>query len=159
MTDIVRINSTPYSWTSCLFTLDLAPYIGFKDVTYEETRERKLVHVAKRNGKPVGITSGKYQVNGFTFQVLPDTWGIMTDYLTLKGLGSYGDATFAFGAQYIEPVPGAIPMTTLITGCQVVGVKSAHAEGTDELVKEISCMALDITENGKILWSLARSIP
>ncbi len=159
MTDIVRINDTPYSWTSCRFTFDLQPYIGLKDVTYEETRERKLVHGARRNGKPLGMTSGKYQVGQFSFQILPESWDILTTYLTLKGLGSYGDASFAFGAQYVEPVIGAIPMTTLITGCKVTGVKSAHAEGTDELVKEITCMALDLTENGKMLWSLARSIP
>jgi hypothetical protein len=159
MTDLLRVNSTILSWTSCMFRFDGIPYNGILEFNYEEKRERKVVHAARRDGRPLGKTAGKYSVPSMSLKMLRDSADKLTDYLTIKGLGSYGDAEFMISVQYVEPVPGAIPITVLCETCTIDGVKDSNAEGTDELATEFEIGCLQLTKNGKRLWSVVRSIP
>lgn len=157
MTDILRVNNTIISWNSFSWKLDGIPYNGILGFDYEQKRERKVVYAAKRDGRPLGKTSGKYSVPTCTLTVLRDTWDKISTQLTLKGLGSFGDAEFAFISQFIEPLQ--TPMTVIGTGCTIDGVKHTNQEGIDELVTEVTIGCLNLLENGKSLASLVRAIP
>ena len=41
MGDLIRVNNTILSWTSCIFTVDGDPYVGILSFDYEQKRERK----------------------------------------------------------------------------------------------------------------------
>ncbi len=157
MTDLLRINNTILSWNSCSFKFDSIPYNGILGFDFDEKRERKVVHAAKRDGRPLGKTSGKYSVPTCSLRMLRDSWDKLSTQLTLKGLGSYGDAEFVVVCQYIEPFQ--TPITVICAGCTVDGVKEANQEGVDELVTEIEIGCLSIIKNGKSLASLIRAVP
>lgn len=159
MTDKIRVNSTIYSWNSCSFKIDGVPYEGILSLDYAEKRERKIVHAARRQGTPLGKTAGKYSVEPITMTMLRDSWHQkLKPQLATKGLGSYGDAEFTMFMQAIEPVPGAVPMTTVINSCTIDGVKDTQAEGVEELLTELTIGALFLTVNGMPLWSVVRSL-
>lgn len=157
MTDIIRVNNTILSWNSCSFKVDGIPYNGITAFDYEQKRERKLVHGAKRDGRPLGKTSGKYSVPSCSMTMLRDSFDKLTTYLTVKGLGSYGDAEFILIVQYIEPLQP--PITVLCTGCTIDGDKDAQQEGIDELLTEVTIGCLEIVKNGKRLASVVRAVP
>jgi hypothetical protein len=156
MGDLIRVNNTILSWTSCIFTVDGDPYVGILSFDYEQKRERKVVPGARRDGTPLGKTSGKYSVPTCSLKMLRDSADRLTNYLTLKGLGSYGDAELVFMAQYVEPEQ--VPITVVCDGCTIDGEKDSNEEGTDQLMTEFEIGVLTLTKNGKRLWSLQRSI-
>lgn len=158
MPDVIRVNSTIFSWTSCRFLIDGQPWTGIVALDYEQKREKKVVYAAQQDGTPLGKTSGKYSVPSCSMKMLRDSADALTDYLTLTGLGSYGDAEFTILVQAIEPVIGAVPMTAILATCTIDGKKDGHEEGVDELLTEFEIGALSVTENGKQLWSLQRSL-
>jgi hypothetical protein len=158
MTDIIRANSTILSWNSFAFKIDGIPYNGIRGFDYEQKRERTVVHGARRDGRPLGKTSGKYSVPTCTLTCLRDTADKITTYLQAKGLGSYGDAEFTFFAQYIEPVLGATPITVVGTGCTIDGEKDTNQEGTEAVLTEFEIGCLEIIKNGKSLASLRRAL-
>ena len=159
MTDIIRVNNTILSWASCSVKFDGIPYNGITGIDYEEKRERAVVYGMRRDGTPLGKTSGKYSVPTCTISMLRDSADKLTTYLTAKGLGSYGDAEFVTIVQYIEPVPGATPITVILSGCTVDGVKDANQEGADALTTELTIGVLSLTKNAKRLWSVIRGLP
>lgn len=163
MPDILRVNNTNYSWTSCRFLIDAQPWEGLVSVDYEQKRERKIVYAARQSGTPLGWTSGKYSVPSFTMKFLRDSYNALTDYLSTgglinPGLGSYGDAEWSFMLQTVEPVVGAIPITRVGSPCTIIGEKESHEEGIDELVTEVEIACLSMRVNGKQLWSAARQL-
>lgn len=155
MSDLVRINSTVLSETSCNFKFDGVPYVDITALDYDQKRERKIVFTSDRSGRPRGKTSGKYSVGNFSFTILRDSYDLLTTQLTTKGLGSYGDAEFTFFAQYSEP--GLKPVTVVIDGCNIVADKEGMADG--EAVTEVTCMGMTLTRNGKRLWSVQKGLP
>lgn len=157
MSDIIRVNNTILSWNSFSFKINGIPWIGIKSFNYEQKRERKVVYGAKRDGKPLGKTSGKYSVASCSLTMLRDSYDLLTTELTALGLGSYGDAEFTFIAQYIEP--GLTPITVVGTGCTIDGEKDGNDEGTDELTTEVEIGCLSLLKNGKSLASLVRAVP
>ncbi len=157
MTDILRINNTIYSHNSCSFKIDAAPYTGITSFDYEQKRERKIVYGARKSGTPLGWTSGKYTVPPIRLVMLKDSADKLTTFLSLKGLGSYGDAEFNITLQAVEP--GQLPITVVCDPCCITGKKDTTAEGIEELLTELEIACLKITENGKRLWSLVRELP
>ncbi len=158
MPDVIRINHTLYSWTSCSFKIDGQPWKGVLSLDYEQKRERKVVYAANQDGTPLGKTAGKYSVGGVSLKMLRDSADALTTYLTGKGLGSYGDAEFGILIQTVEPVIGSIPLTASLEVCTIDGKKDAHEEGVDELVTEFDIGCLQMTENFKRLWSVTRGL-
>lgn len=157
MTDIIRVNSTILSWNSLTFKIMGVPFNGILGIDYDQKRERKVVHGAKRDGTPLGKTAGKYRVEPITLTCLRDTADKITTLLTPLGLGSYGDAEFFMSFQYIEPL--SVPITVIATGCTIDGEKDVNQEGVDELLTEFTIGALRLTKNGKTLSSLVRAVP
>ena len=157
MTDLIRINNTILSWNSTSFKFDGVPYNGILGFDYDQKRERKVVHAAKRDGRPLGKTAGKYTVPTMTLTMLRDSADKLTTQMTLKGLGSYGDAEFIVIAQYIEPLQ--LPVTVICTGCTIDGEKDSNQEGVDELTTEFTIGCLEVIKNGKRLASVIRALP
>jgi hypothetical protein len=158
MPDIVRVNHTPYSWTSSSHKFDGFPYSGVVAVDYEQKRDVKLVHASQQDGRPLGTTSGKYSVPNFTVRMLRDSAWALKLQLTVTGLGSYGDAEFTYRGSLFEPVIGSIPLVVLGETCRIIGEKQVHEEGIDELVTEYALSCLQLTENGLRLWSVTRQL-
>jgi hypothetical protein len=160
MPDVIRVNNTTYSWTSCVATIDAQPYRGILAVNFKQKRERKKVYGMRRDGTPLARTSGKYGVESFTLKMLADSYDSLTDYLTAIGLGSYGDAEWTFGLQLFEPQLGLIkPINMFAENCTIVGEEDTHEEGVDEAVVSVDVDVMRITKNAKRLWSFVRSLP
>jgi len=154
----VRINNTIFSWTSCIFLFDLIAYKKIQALDFEDKREGEIVYGAQLDGTPLGQTEGKYMPSPLTVTMLKDEfYQKLAPQLAAKGVGSLGDAESNFLAQYIEPVPGAIPMVVAATGLKLRGIKDSHQEGTGALTVELTFQPLLITRNGLPLWSLVRS--
>lgn len=163
MSDLIetRLNDTPYSATSCSWTIAGAPFVGITALSYSEKRERKLVYASRKDGTPLGMTSGKYSVDSVSVTFLRSSFQRLVEVLSLQGLNSYGDARFPIVATYSEQLAtlaGVLPITVLITGCRVTGVKDSYSEGIDEAVTEVEMMALALTRNGTRLWSVVNGI-
>jgi hypothetical protein len=156
--DRVRVNKTQYSWTSTLFKIDNFPTRQIASVDYEQKRDIKIVYASKQDGTPMGWTSGKYLVPAFSIKMLREGADALTDYLSVKGLGSYGDAEWSFMAQLSEPVVGLLPITMRGAPCRIIGEKDAYEEGIDEVLTEYAIGCLFMKKNGKQLWSAQRSI-
>jgi hypothetical protein len=153
---ILRLNSTILSWQSSQFSIMGVPYEGLLSIDFEQARERKIVKGMRRDGTPLGKTSGTYSVKGLTVRFLPDTYDLITTQLTALGLGSYGDAEFPIIFQYVEPLK--LPQTIIWTGCTIDGEKDGLAEGIDEAGVDVTIGALTCVRNGKFLYSLQRLI-
>jgi len=163
MSDVLqtRLNDTIYSATSCSWLIAAAPYIGILSLDYSEKRERKLVHASRRDGTPLGITSGKYSVDSLSMTMLRTSFQQLITTLSVLGLGSYGDATFPIIATYSDvqaQLKGATPIVIAIEGARITGVKESRAEGIDELTTEVEMMAMGLTRNGQRLWSVANGL-
>lgn len=162
MTDILRVNGIQVSWHETSFRINGLPYYGILALDYEQKRERKIVYGSKRNGLPLGRTAGKVSFTA-SMKMLRASADQLTTMLTPLGAGSYGDANFIISVQYIIPVlpgnPPQPPITVILTDCTIDDKKDSNAEGVDEAVSEIELGVLGITENGKSIASLVRSIP
>jgi hypothetical protein len=163
MTDILqtRLNGTPFSNTSCSWLIAGAPYIGITAINYEEKRERALIHGQRKDGTPLGITSGKYSVGAVTMTMLTSTFQRLAEQLTILGLGSYGDAIFPIIATYSETrasLAGEPPVIVDIQGCRITGIKNPHAEGFEGLMTEVEMMAMTLSRNGLRLWSVINGL-
>lgn len=161
MPDVVRIGQTIYSNTSSVFKFDNQPYTGVVATDFEQKRERKTVKAARQDGLPLGMTAGTYSVESFSMKMLIDSYDALTTYLTLKGLGSYGDPPFTYDVQATEPLPlaaGLLPITMSSPYTWIVGDKESRETGIDELLVEVTLASLYYTRNGKQLWSYLRSL-
>lgn len=156
MPDFVRVNDTIYSWNSCLQKIDNQPWPNIMEANWEEKLDVKTVYAARPDRLPMGSTTGKWSLDGFTLKMLRDSADAFTDHLCTKtGTRFFGRARFDYLLQISEPVPGLRPITASAQTCRVIGKKQAHAEGIDELVTEFTILSIFFTENGKALWSNA----
>lgn len=160
MPDIIRVGQTPYSWNSLNFTIADFPYQGLVSFDVEQKRERKVVFGQRRDGTPLGKTAGKYTVPTCNMKMLVDSYDALTTDLSVLGEGSYGDAEFSIIIQVFEPdlVTSSLPIVILCEGCTIDGEKDGFEEGVDEALVEVEIGCLQVTKNGKRLWSLKRGI-
>lgn len=157
MTDLVRIGNNVHSHNSCSWKFDLVPYDGINAFDFDEKRERKIVYAAKKSGTPLGWTAGKYSVPPVRLVMVRESATRLLQQMTLKGLGSYGDAEFNITLSIAEPLK--LPITHVFDPCCIVGKKNTTAEGVEELLTEFEIACLKITENGMRLWSVLRELP
>jgi hypothetical protein len=168
MADFVRVNDSIYSWNSCRFILGLTPYIGVKSLDFADSIDAPLVYAARRDGVPLGTPSGKYAVGDVKLVMLRDSADAWTSELALLapafgGLpGDVGVTRFPIVVQVSEVVPSLVGLpiqTSVLETCRIIGQHEAQDEGTGELVTEFTIRALQLTRNGKRLWSAARTLP
>lgn len=155
MSDLIRVNGTPYSWNSCSFTIDGAPYVGVTSMEFGQKRERSTVYGSRRDGTPLGKTTGKYSVPNVTMTMLRDSYDALTTQLTAKGLGSYGDAEFTIVVKIFEPGVN-IPSVYVLSRCTIEEEKHGNTEGVEALTTDVTIHCLNVTLNGKQLASVIR---
>lgn len=159
MLEVFRVNDAIHSWNSCRHLIDVEPFSGVVSVDFNESRERKLVYGGRRDGLPLGMTTGKYDPGVVGVKYLSDQWDLVSTYLTEKGLGSIGDATFTHTIESSEGGDVEVPVIiTLATGCRVQKVHQAFEEGIEENLVEVELRVMQLVTNGKVLFSLARNI-
>lgn len=147
--EILRVSGIPFSWTSTGSKLDGVAYTGFLELNFEESREGELVHGQRADGTPLGITSGLYKVDSFTFKTLIDTGEMICQQLaaTPGANGSFGNARFTYTLEIFEP--GNPTLTITIAGAKIQKRKLAVAKGIEGLAYEFECMALGMTTRGR----------
>lgn len=170
MTDILRVNDSIYSWTSCRFVIiplvagvptAPIPFEGLTAVKYEDAIEMKLVHGMRRNGRPLGTTQGKYVPGLCSISILRDSVDILQTLLSAFGFGSLGDARFHASLTVSEPTVGPLPapIVTMLETCRITKLTDDQQEGTEELITVAELQPLSVTRGGKRLWSVQRSTP
>ncbi len=82
------LNGAVLSAKSCAFYVDMIPRKGFTEVTYKEKLEAELVYDDSKDGGPVGITSGRYSIESFSWTMLKSRWLELMPYIAAMGLGS-----------------------------------------------------------------------
>lgn len=157
--DYVRINGTKYTWGSVSLRIDVLPLLGILSFDYEETRERAILYGGQKNGKPLGRGAGKVTYPPMTLSVMRETGLAIMEYLTVKGLGSYGDAEFTISLNVEEPLAAVPPIVATFSKCVIDGRKNSSAEGTEGLKTDFTISTLEIVENGMTIASQIRSVP
>jgi hypothetical protein len=170
---LLRLNGVPLSWTSTKSRINGISYEGFLEVNIEESREGEYIHGQQPDGTPLGITSGLYKVDSFTFKTLADTGEMICQQLALStspvsgpAAGSFGDARFTYQLEIFEPV-GPTMMITVV-GAKIEKRKITTAKGTEAFAYEFTCKALTVQSVGagvggltgvvQQLWSAQRSL-
>jgi hypothetical protein len=169
---LLRLNGTPLSWTSTRSRVSGLCYSGFLEVSAEESREGELIHGQQPDGVALGITSGLYKVDSFTFKTLADTGeqiqeqlGISISQTSGAAAGSFGDARFTYQMEMFEPNGPTMMLT--INGCKIEKRKISAVKGTEALAYEYTCKAISLTTTGvgsgltgliSQLWSLQRGL-
>ncbi len=159
------MNGNILSNKSGQFYVDSIPRKGVVAVNYKEKLEAENVYDDDKSGTPVGSTSGRYSVESFSITLLRSSWncvgptpGLM-QYLTLKGLGSYGAARFSFMAEYSEPLSPLQTIVDSLSFCRIVGVEDDYSEDIKALVTKLDLMSLGMIRNGASLFDIKRSLP
>jgi hypothetical protein len=156
---IFRLNGVPFSATSVVCRVEGVSYEGFMGATVKAKRERKVVHATRQDGTPLGLTSGIYSIDSFSWKLLASTANLIRLQLTALGFGSYGDANFTYQLQISEPVPLALPpILWTVSGCVVTSDGPTYEAGNDELVEEWELMATALDTNGMQLSSVVRGL-
>jgi hypothetical protein len=169
---LLRLNGCPLSWGSTRSKVGGIAYVGFLEVAVEESREGELIHAQQPDGTPVGITSGLYKVDSFTFKTLVDTGEMICQQLSLSfdtqgnaAGGSFGDARFIYTLEITEP--NGPTMTIRVNGAKIEKRKFSTAKGTEALAYEFECKALSMGTTGagrglsgvmQQLWSVQRGL-
>jgi hypothetical protein len=122
--------------------VDGVPYTGFLEVSWEESREGEYVHAQRSDGTPLGVTSGLYKVDSFSFKTLIDTGEQICQQLTATGLGSFGSAQWNYTLQIFEP--GNPTMTINISRIKIEKRKFSTAKGAEALAYEFECKAASV---------------
>ncbi len=163
------LNGNILSAKSCSFFFDMIPRGGVVAVSYEEKLETEDVYDDSKDGGPIGSTSGKYSIDGFSVTLLRNAWNAMgpkpglMQQMAIKGAlslapGSYGAARFSFVAEYSEPVAPMHTVVDAFANCRIVGVKDDYAEGIEKLVTVVTMKANRMTRNGLTLFSPTRAL-
>lgn len=154
--DVIRVTPRILSWQSAKFKIDGQRYTGFRGMSYDEKRERSLVHASREDGVPLGITTGKYTCDGVKITLLVDTAMALKEYLAgkaaaLGSLGSYGDVSFILNYQLFE-IQHTKPINVDFFDCYVVGNSSAPTEGPDGITCDLPLIVRYAQENGLSLY-------
>lgn len=146
--EIFRISGIPFSWTSTASKVAGVAYTGFLEMNFEESREGELIHAQRQDGTPVGITSGLYKVDSFTFKTLLDTGELLCNQLAAApgANGSFGNARWTYVLEIFEP--GNPALTIQIFGAKIEKRKLATAKGTEALAYDFECKALQMQTVG-----------
>lgn len=157
MSDLLLLaNGTAYSWPDHIWKINGARYVGLTACSYNETRERGVVHAGKRDGTPMGYTAGKYTAEG-SLTMLKASAAILKTTLAALALGSYGDPHFLMSITAVQnPIVGVPPLPPIevtLAGCVITGNQNDMSEGTDGSVVVLPIKILKVRENGLSLFA------
>lgn len=147
---LLYLNGVPLAWNSTRSTINgLFPMLGFTEINLEESREGEYVYAQQPDGRPLGITSGEYKVDSFSFKMLAASAELLYETLAISfgpsgaALGSFGDARFSYQLSIFEPgAPVAGPALTLnVNGIKIEKRKIGASRGAGGLEWEHECKA------------------
>jgi hypothetical protein len=151
MTDIIRVNNNEFSYRSCEFKLDLEPYEGLSSIDFGDKRVPAKVKGMNRSGAPIARTRGDYDLDPLNITFLESTWVQIAAKLTLKGLGSMGNAEVQGTLSVYEL--GLIPLLYVFKDMKLTDFKSAKKEGNEPNMVETAWDIMQLTQNGQVLYS------
>lgn len=152
------LNGAIISAKSCRFYIDMIPRKGFVAVNYKEKLEDELVYDESPDGGPVGMTSGRYSVESFTFSMLYARWLEVMPYIAAKGLGSIGAARFGFQAVYSEQIHAGPPGVDTLFGCRIVGIEDDYSEDIKAKIVKCDLRSMGMSRNGFTLFDPKREL-
>ncbi len=166
---MLRVGKKTFSWNSTKAKLAGVPTEKLRSVDWDEKITRELVYAMRRDGTPLGATSGKYEGGMLKLKFLVEDWfgtGILNpgflDLLTLGKSVGLADVELDFNLQWFEevvsPTSGGvinINFPTLV----VANPKVALAESTTASEVDVDFLVIDpIQSSGTQLPSLIRAL-
>lgn len=163
MIDFVRLNNRVLSAKSVSFNIAGVPYQGITAMDYSEKMDKELVYDSDKSGGPVGMTSGKYGAEPASITMLKDVFTMK--FLPLMGVASAANLApgswaqslpFPVAVQYIElPI---LPVTDLLSGCEIISAKDTYAEGINAAVVVIGLQPMSLSRNGLTMYNRLRGL-
>lgn len=159
MPDLPRVSDLVLSWNSGRLVVGGVPMNGYGSFDCEHGRTRKIVYGQKRDGTPLGKTSGKYEPKPITISFLLDQYTkLLMPVLALQGIGSRGDASFTVMYQYMELLNPLLTTTFTFTGCTIDNEKHSGTEGPDEAKIDVTIGPLACIIDASPLSSVAGAL-
>ena len=152
MSDQVRINGNVMSWGSISAKIDNEPFYGFTGVEFGDNRERAYVWGMGKSQAPRGRTRGKYTPEPGKLTGPISTVQALVDRLAAKASDrkSYGNVEFPVVIQFVDD--GEVPVTVLLEGCVVTGIKNSHEESAEAVMQDVALSYMRVWRNGKCLF-------
>lgn len=100
--EIFRVGGFMFSRTSVCTKIDGVPYTGIIEVNGGEKREGEFQYGQRPSGRPLGVTSGLYAPDAFTFKAYIETGEMICEQLAAIGRGSFGNVLFPFILEIFE---------------------------------------------------------
>ena len=137
---MVRIGKRIFSWNSVIHKFAGVKSEKLLSTDFGQKITDELVYAARRDGVPLGVTSGKWEPDVMKCKYLADAWygsslllPGLADAVSLGKLVGISDTEFDVQFQLFEEVvgpqgPGVV--TILFPVCRVISVNDAHSEGT-----------------------------
>ena len=166
MDPLVRINDAVYSWNSVVFRIGSLRTVAPVSIDFDDKITQALVYSARRDGRPVGMTAGKYEPGQSVIKFLLEGWTGGTTRFPLgvepfvlhDGLGSSGRTLVPIFVQWFEEATGQ--STSVVLGsARLIGRKIGAAEGVEGQVLEATFQPSNVSINGISLASAARIFP
>jgi hypothetical protein len=154
----LRVNGQPYNWNSTMTRFAGVPWPGVVEFNWGEKLDVETVYSQTQDGKPIGATSGQYEVDTFTCKMLEEDANALMQAIALMPpyVGSVGRTEFDLELQASEPLsPGAVPIMMMSERTRIIGNKGARAKGIEALVREITFWSGGLRVNGVSLWTPA----
>lgn len=155
MDPLVRINQNKYSWYSTLFRVASKQTERINAIDLSDKITKALPYGMRRDGRPLGVTTGKYEPEVIVVKFFMDIWPEVEDTIS-DGFGSSGNTNFPMLLQFVEL--GNIPITIMMSECTLVSRKLGHAEGVEASVMEAGFQPQGVSINGKTLYSNLRAL-
>jgi hypothetical protein len=150
----IRINGKVFDHGSVEVRLQGEPFVGIKEVKYDQKRNRVLVRPLARNRRPKGKSAGEYEPGKLVITMLRRSAQDLRDQIAkLSEDGdSYGDpGEWVSSVQYIERGMG--PIMDSFEGCWIEGDAGGTAQGPDPLYEDVTIGFEAMKRNGKYLYS------
>lgn len=169
---MLRIGKKIFSWNSVKFRMANVASEKIRSIDWDQKITDELVYGARRDGTPLGVTSGKYEPGIAKLKMLVDEWfgtGVLVGgYLSLLTLGKtvgLADVEFDIQLQFFEEVVSATPgssggvITIYFPTCRLVGNTQSLSESTGASEVDLAIRVIDPPKtNGAQLPSLLRSV-
>jgi hypothetical protein len=153
MADSVRINGNAYSWGSIVLKLDGERFVGVKDISYDDKRERTFAHGMNKSHKPIARSRGKYTPSNCKVTMLKSSAKAFRAALAEKQTDkkSFGDTEFGADVMFDEPDVGVVHDELL--DCVIVSNEGSHSDSPDPLYETFEIQPMGILWDGKSLFS------
>lgn len=136
------VNGVRYSFSSIKLTFNGKQVVGFKEISYKQTKEPSAVRGA--HPQKLGRTQGELEEES-SLTVYEEEWNELLDIL---GDG-YMDAVFDITVTYATNELVTRVVTDKIFGAQIKGIDKSRSQGPDGLEVKLDLDVMEIHLDGK----------